>query len=142
MKDLSSTSFCVPVLEGYSPIAYTIVMDVHWNHPNATYAGIETTHGFVLQRVYIIEKNNFKESRRFEILARDRCRYLLKRKIDIAIGSCEELQHHYSTSILLFKIRSVWTLLLLITSAQTNNCEDLGNRVLLLFNICSKLQSL
>ena len=83
MKDLSSTSFCVPVLERCSPIAYSIVMDVHWNHPNAKHAGIETTHRFVLRRVYIIEGRQLVKEIRDSC---ERCRYLMKRTVDIAMG--------------------------------------------------------
>eukprot|EP00794_Sanderia_malayensis_P020954 gene20954-biopygen15460 len=32
MKDLSQSTFCVPILEKFSPIAYSISLDVHWNH--------------------------------------------------------------------------------------------------------------
>ena len=83
MKDLSSTSFCVPVLERCSPIAYSIVMDVHWNLPNAKHAGIETTHRLVLQRVYIIEGRQLVKEIRDSC---ERCRYLMKRTVDIAMG--------------------------------------------------------
>ncbi|XP_066915536.1 uncharacterized protein [Clytia hemisphaerica] len=55
MKDLSSTSFCVPVIDRRSPIAYSIILDTHWNHPEVSHAGIESTLRYVLKKVYILE---------------------------------------------------------------------------------------
>ena len=83
MKDLSSTTFCVPVLERYSQIAYVIVMEIHWNDPTAKHAGIETTHRIVLQHVYIIEGRQLVKEIRESF---ERCRYLMKRTVDIAVG--------------------------------------------------------
>lgn len=44
MKDLSTSTFCVPILERYSPIAYSISLDVHLNDAMVKHSGIETTH--------------------------------------------------------------------------------------------------
>ena len=33
MKDLSSSTFCVPVLDHNSPVAYSIALETHWYHP-------------------------------------------------------------------------------------------------------------
>ena len=33
MKDLSSTTFLVPVLDKTSPVAYSIASEIHWHHP-------------------------------------------------------------------------------------------------------------
>ena len=35
MKDLTSTMFCVPLVDKNSPLAYSITNDIHWNHPTA-----------------------------------------------------------------------------------------------------------
>ena len=43
MRDLSMITFCVPMLERHSPLAYSIALDVHWNHPTVKHSGIETT---------------------------------------------------------------------------------------------------
>ena len=48
MHDLASTSFCVPVLERHSPIAYAIV-NVHWNDRTVRHCGIETMWRYVLK---------------------------------------------------------------------------------------------
>ena len=55
MKDLTATSFCVPVIDKHSPIAYSIVTYYHWNNGLVKHAGIETTLREILKYVYIIE---------------------------------------------------------------------------------------
>ena len=42
MKDLCSTTFCVPIIEKYSPIAHSIASEVHWYDPVAKHRGIKT----------------------------------------------------------------------------------------------------
>ena len=32
--DLCRTSFCVPIMDQFSPLAISIAIDVHWNHPD------------------------------------------------------------------------------------------------------------
>ena len=83
MLDLQSTSFCVPILEKSSPIAYSIVNDIHWNHPTASHSGVETTWRYVLQKVFIIEGRSLVKSIRSTC---ERCRYLLKKTIDVSMG--------------------------------------------------------
>ena len=55
MKDLSATSFCVPIIERYSPIAYSIINDVHWNDDTVKHSGNESIWRYVLKYAYIIE---------------------------------------------------------------------------------------
>ena len=54
MKDLTSTTFCVPVVDKYSPLAISIVNEIHWNSP-VKHSGIETTWRYVLKKVFILE---------------------------------------------------------------------------------------
>ena len=55
MKDPSRHSFCVPVLDKDSSVAYSIALDVHRNHPACKHSGVETTLRFIMKIVYIIE---------------------------------------------------------------------------------------
>ena len=55
MKDLSRRSFCVPVLDKDSPVACSIALEVHWNHPACKHSGVKTTLRFIMEKVYIIE---------------------------------------------------------------------------------------
>ena len=43
MFDLKRTTFCVPITDKHSPIAYVIVNDVHSHHPDVKHSGVETT---------------------------------------------------------------------------------------------------
>ena len=55
MKDLTASSFCVPLTDKHSPVAFSLVNDVHWNHPTARHCGVETVLRYVNQTMYIIE---------------------------------------------------------------------------------------
>ena len=54
MKDLSATSFCVPLIHKHSPLAYSIVNEIHWHSSVAQHSGIETVWRYVLQIAFII----------------------------------------------------------------------------------------
>ena len=83
MIDLTSTSFCVPIIERYSPLAYSIVNEIHWYHSTASHKGIETTWRYLLQKVFIIEGRYLVKEIRSTC---ERCRYLTKRTIDVIMG--------------------------------------------------------
>ena len=55
MRDLSSSTFCVPILDKFSPLAIAIINEVHWHHPTAKHSGVETTLRFVHLQAYIME---------------------------------------------------------------------------------------
>ena len=55
MKDLSESSFCVPIIDKYSPVAYSLVHEVHWYDDVAKHSGIESTWRTVLKNAFIIE---------------------------------------------------------------------------------------
>ncbi|XP_057294722.1 uncharacterized protein LOC130623268 [Hydractinia symbiolongicarpus] len=83
MKDLSSVTFCVPLLEKFSPIAYSISLDVHWINTTVKHSGVETTHRYVLKKVHIIEGRILIKHIKRSCL---RCRYLAKRTVKMAMG--------------------------------------------------------
>ena len=39
--DLVKSTFCVPIVERHSPIAYSVVSEVHWNHPDVWHQSSE-----------------------------------------------------------------------------------------------------
>ena len=55
MQDLASTSFYVPVIDKHSPLAYSIINEVHWHSQVARHSGVETTWRYVLKTAFIIE---------------------------------------------------------------------------------------
>ncbi len=83
MKDLTSTSFCVPLTDKHSPIAFSLVNDVHWNHPTARHCGVETVLRYVTQTMYIVEGRTLV---RMIGQSCERCRYLNKKALDAAMG--------------------------------------------------------
>ena len=83
MKDLSSTSFCVPVIDKHSPVAFSIVNEVHWHNTVAKHAGVETVLRYVLKTAFIIEGRSLVKMIKKSC---ERCRYLAKRTIDVAMS--------------------------------------------------------
>ena len=83
MKDLSSTTFCVPIIDAHSPVAYSVVNEVHWEDKVAKHRGVETVYRYVLKSCYII---NGRELVKLFSKNCERCRYLAKRTIDIEMG--------------------------------------------------------
>ena len=83
MRDLSSSTFCVPVLDRFSPVSVAIVNEVHWHHITAKHSGVETTLRFVNLQAYILEGRSLVKMVRKSC---QRCRYLMKRAVDVAMG--------------------------------------------------------
>ena len=81
--DLSLASFCVPLIDKYSPLAYAIVNEVHWYNYDACHSGNETVMRFVLKIVFIIEGRSLIQQFRSDC---PRCRFLNKKSIDVAMG--------------------------------------------------------
>ena len=82
MKDLSTTTFFVPILDDASPIAFSIASDVHW-HGEVQHSGIETTLRHIMKKCFIINGRNLvKRIKR----SCHRCRYLEKRTVEMAMG--------------------------------------------------------
>ena len=55
MKDLCSNTFCVPVIYKHSPLAYSIVNEIHWHADTAKHSGVETVWRYVLKLEYIMQ---------------------------------------------------------------------------------------
>ena len=45
----------MPIVDKHSPLAYSIINDVHWNDPTAKHSGVETVLRYTLNQAYIIE---------------------------------------------------------------------------------------
>ena len=83
MQDLKADTFCVPLIDKFSPLAYSIINEVHWYDDSVMHSGIESVWRFVLKRAFIIEGRDlvklFKKNCQ-------RCRYLNKKSIEVAMG--------------------------------------------------------
>ncbi|XP_066912130.1 uncharacterized protein [Clytia hemisphaerica] len=83
MLDLSTTSFCVPLVDRYSPIAFSIISDVHWNSRVSKHSGVETTLREVNKRAYIIDGRN---TVKIILKCCQRCKFLKKQSIQASMG--------------------------------------------------------
>ncbi|XP_066927799.1 uncharacterized protein [Clytia hemisphaerica] len=87
MLDLISSTFCVPVIDKSSPVAFSIASDIHWNHKDVQHAGIETTLRHIMKKTYIIEGRSLVKLIKKSC---QRCRFLNKRTIEAAMGPLPE----------------------------------------------------
>ena len=53
MKDLESTVFCVPVIYRHSPLAYSVINEIHRHSNVATHSGVEKIWSHVLKIVKV-----------------------------------------------------------------------------------------
>ena len=83
MKDLTNTTFCVPIVDKFSPIGLGIINEVHWNHKVAKHTGVETVLRYTMEYCYIIEGRDI-----VKMIGKScqRCRYLRKHTIDVIMG--------------------------------------------------------
>ena len=89
MKDLTESTFFVPLVDKNSPLAYSVVNEVHWNNPTVKHSGVETTLRYTLLYCHILEG---RELVRKISKACERCRFLRKKTIEVAMGPVSEHQ--------------------------------------------------
>ena len=83
MQDLCATTFCVPLVYKHSPLAYSIVNEIHWFSDVAKHSGPETIWRYVLQLAFIFSGRALIKKFKLNCI---RCRYLRKKFIDIEMG--------------------------------------------------------
>ena len=83
MKDLSSLKYHVPLVDKHSPIAYSIVNEVHWNDSVANHSGNETVLRYTLDYAYILGGRDLVSLVRKECV---RCKFLQKKTISVSMG--------------------------------------------------------
>ena len=89
MIDLSSGSFNVPIVDKYSPVAFSIINQVHWYHPTIKHCGVESTIRFIMNVAYILGVRDLVKSFRRQCT---RCRYILKRTIEVPMAPASKHQ--------------------------------------------------
>ena len=89
MTDLCETTFCVPLVEKYSPIAASIVDEVHWNHEIAKHSGNETVLRYTMKYAYIIGGRDIVKTIRKTC---ERCNFLQKRMLEVQMGPVSDHQ--------------------------------------------------
>ena len=83
MKDLCAATFFVSIVDYYSPIAYSVVNEIHWYHKVVNHRGVESVLRYVMQLCYILNGRKLVSMFRKKC---ERCRYLAKRTIDVEMG--------------------------------------------------------
>ena len=83
MIDLSKDTFIVPMIDRFSPIAYAIVNHYHWEDKTVKHRGIETTIRAIMGFVHILHVRELVKSVKRNC---KRCRYILKRTVEIIMG--------------------------------------------------------
>ena len=81
--DLSSNTFCVPITDALSPVAYSIVSDTHWFDPDVNHKGVESILRNAQKTAYIIGGRAMVKSIKKGCA---KCRILHKKGLEIAMG--------------------------------------------------------
>ncbi len=81
--DLTKSTFCVPVVDSFSPLAYSIVDEIHWYQFDCAHGGVESVLRQVQCISYLIGGRKLVEIFK---TACPRCRYLEKNEVKVAMG--------------------------------------------------------
>ena len=86
--DLSMSSFFVPLVDKFSPLAYALINEIHWYSPDAKHSGNETVLRHVQKVAYIMEGRLLVKQFRQECA---RCRLLNRKAIKVAMGPVSDI---------------------------------------------------
>jgi hypothetical protein len=81
--DLSKSTFCVPMVDHLSPIAYSIVNEVHWHNFDVKHCGVESILREVQRLVYVIGGRALVKNLKKGCA---QCRILEKRLLEVSMG--------------------------------------------------------
>lgn len=81
--DLSDKTFCVPIVDKLSPVAYAISSEIHWYDPDVRHGGIESMLRQIQCIAFLIGGRKLvKDIKRSCI----RCRILRKKRLEVVMG--------------------------------------------------------
>ena len=83
MLDLSESTFCVPMTDCHSPIAYAIVSETHWYDPDISHKGVESTLRYAQNTAYIIGGRDLVKRIK---KACTKCRILHMKGVEVAMA--------------------------------------------------------
>lgn len=89
MYDLTRHSFVVPVVDRFSPLAFSIVNEMHWHDKQVKHSGVETTLRAVMKIAHIFKVRELVKQFRKNCI---RCRYLLKCSLDVEMAPISKHQ--------------------------------------------------
>ena len=81
--DLSEATFCVPLTDAHSPLAYAIVLETHWHDPDVKHAGVESTLRYAQNTAHVIGGRELVKKVCSGCI---KCRLLHKQGVKIAMG--------------------------------------------------------
>ncbi len=81
--DLSAASFCVPMIDHLSPVAYAIVLETHWFHPDVSHGGVESVLRMSQNIAYVLGGRELVKGIRKSCTE---CRLLHKKGVRVAMG--------------------------------------------------------
>ena len=81
--DLSASTFCVPMIDFHSPIAYAIVSEIHWHDLDVRHGGVESVLRYSQNVAYIIGGRTLVKNIKKSCA---KCRILHKKGVRIAMG--------------------------------------------------------
>ena len=81
--DLRKATFCVPMIDSLSPVAYAIANEIHWYDPDVNHAGIESMLRQVNCVGYIIDGRKLIKDMKKACI---RCRILNKKAVKVMMG--------------------------------------------------------
>ena len=89
MLDLSRDTFIVPIIDRHSPVSYAIVSQFYWEDGTVKHSGIETTIRAIMSVAHILKVQDL-----VKLIKKNckRCRYILKRTVDVIMGSASKNQ--------------------------------------------------
>ena len=81
--DLTSSTFCVPVVDHLSPVAYAVANEVHWYHADVKHGGVESMLREIQCVVHVIGGRSLVKNLKNSC---PRCRALEKKLLEVAMG--------------------------------------------------------
>ena len=84
MKDLAADTFCVPIIYKHSPLAYSLINEVHWHSKAETHSSVKTVWRYVIKTRFIIFGKDLVKKIKTQC---ERCRYPRRKAVDVEMGS-------------------------------------------------------
>ena len=81
--DLCDKSFCVPMVDKLSPVAYSIASEVHWYSYDVRHSGIESVLREIQSIAYLISGRKLVKGIKLSCI---RCRILRKKRLEVVMG--------------------------------------------------------
>ena len=81
--DLTSSTFCVPVVDHLSPVAYAVANEVHWYNADVKHGGVESMLREIQRLVHVIGGRSLLKNLKNSC---PRCRALEKKLLEVAMG--------------------------------------------------------